>query len=196
MKRESNAKFAESPLARDFRLLEFVMAREVHETILITDPQAFREASDFNVELLARLMDSIFVIPGTRIRFGLDALIGLIPGLGDTLTSFVSIYILKVASRCGVPRVTLVRMAMNIGIDYVVGIVPFVGDAFDIYWKANLKNVALLQRHLQSTTAAERKARSGDWLFVALLGAALVALLVGCITIAYWIVTTMWQALK
>jgi len=172
------------------------MAREVHETILITDPKAFQEASDFNIELLARLMDSIFVIPGTQIRFGLDALIGLVPGLGDTLTSFVSIYILKVASRLGVPRVTLVRMAMNIGIDYVAGIVPFVGDAFDVYWKANLKNVELLKRHLQSTSAADRRARSGDWLFVAGLAAALIALLVGCITIAYWIVTTLWHAVK
>jgi hypothetical protein len=169
------------------------MARNVIEPILITDPQRERGAHDFDVELLARLMDSFFSIPGTRIRFGLDAIIGLIPGLGDTLTSFVSIYILKVASRCGVPRVTLVRMALNIAIDYVVGIVPVMGDAFDIYWKANLKNVELLQRHMLATPAAERRARSGDWLFVAGLAAGLIALLVGCITIAYWIATSMWQ---
>lgn len=169
------------------------MAHNVIEPILITDPQQVREFADFDVELLARLMDSLFVIPGTRIRFGLDAIIGLIPGLGDTLTSFVSVYILKVASRCGVPRVTLVRMALNIAIDYVGGIVPLAGDAFDIYWKANLKNVELLQRHMLATPAAERRARSGDWLFVAALGAGLIALLVGCITIAYWIVTSLWQ---
>jgi hypothetical protein len=169
------------------------MPRNVIEPILITNPQQAREFADFDVELLARLMDSVFCIPGTRIRFGLDAIIGLIPGLGDTLTSFVSIYILKVASRCGVPRVTLVRMALNIAIDYVGGIVPLMGDVFDVYWKANLKNVALLQRHLQATPAAERRARSGDWLFVAALGAALIALLVGCITIAYWIASSLWQ---
>src|SRR5690242_15601848 len=115
------------------------------EPILIINPRPEVEVREFDVEFLARLMDSFFVIPGTQIRFGLDAIIGLIPGLGDTLTSFVSIYILKVASRCGVPRVTLVRMAMNIAIDYVSGIVPFVGDAFDVYWKANLKNVELLK---------------------------------------------------
>jgi hypothetical protein len=169
------------------------MARNVIEPILITDPQQVRGIPNVDVELLARLMDNVFVIPGTRIRFGLDAIIGLIPGLGDTLTSFVSIYILKVASRCGVPRVTLVRMTLNIAIDYVGGIVPIVGDAFDIYWKANLKNVELLQRHMLATPAAERRARSGDWLFVAALGAGLIALLVGCITVAYWIVTSLWQ---
>ncbi len=169
------------------------MARNVIEPILITDPQQVRGTPNFDVELLARLMDSVFVIPGTRIRFGLDAIIGLIPGLGDTLTSFVSIYILKVASLSGVPRVTLVRMALNIAIDYVGGIVPLAGDVFDVYWKANLKNVELLQRHLLATPAAERRARSGDWLFVAGLAAGLIALLVGCITIAYWIVTSLWQ---
>jgi hypothetical protein len=93
------------------------MARNVIEPILITDPEQRRELPDIDVELLARLMDSFFTIPGTQIRFGLDAIIGLIPGLGDTLTSFVSIYILKVASRCGVPRVRLMRMALNIAID-------------------------------------------------------------------------------
>ena len=169
------------------------MARNVIDPILITNPERERAAREIDVELLARLMDSVFSIPGTRIRFGLDAIIGLIPGLGDTLTSFVSLYILKVASLSGVPRVTLVRMALNIGIDYVVGIVPLMGDVFDVYWKANLKNVELLQRHLQATPAAERRAHSGDWLFVAGLAAGLIALLVGCITIAYWIATTLWQ---
>ena len=169
------------------------MARNVIEPILITDPQQERSVSDIDVELLARLMDSVFSIPGTRIRFGLDAIIGLIPGLGDTLTSFVSLYILKFASRCGVPRVTLVRMAMNIAVDYVVGTVPLMGDVFDVYWKANLKNVDLLKRHMLATPAAERRGRSGDWLFVAGLGAGLIALLIGCITITYWIAATMWH---
>ena len=169
------------------------MARNVIEPILITNPQRERAVHDFDVELLARLMDSLFSIPGTRIRFGLDAIIGLIPGLGDTLTSFVSLYILKVASRFGVPRVTLVRMAGNIAIDYMVGIVPLMGDVFDVYWKANLKNVELLKRHMQATPAAERRARKGDWLFVAGLGAGLIALLAGCVTIAYWLVTSLWQ---
>src|SRR6185369_7524402 len=110
------------------------MAREPIEPILITDPNRELPVAELNLELLARLMDNAFEIPGTNVRFGLDAIIGLIPGLGDTLTSFVSLYILKAASRAGVPRVTLLRMATNLGIDYIVGIVPVAGDLFDVYW--------------------------------------------------------------
>ncbi len=169
------------------------MSRRVIEPILITDRERQWDIHEIDVELLARWMDSVFVIPGTGIRFGLDAVVGLIPGLGDTLTSVVSLYILKVASLRGVPRVVLARMALNIAIDYLLGTIPVVGDAFDIYWKANLKNVELLRRHSLAGPSAKRRARWGDWLFVAGLMALLVALLVGCITIAYWIVASVWH---
>ena len=171
------------------------MPRQVIEPILITNPQRQRAMPELDVELLARWMDSVFEIPGTRIRFGLDAIIGLVPGLGDLITSVVSLYILRVASRRGVPRITLVRMASNIAVDYVLGSVPVVGDAFDVYWKANLKNVELLRRHTLSTRTEKLKARSGDWLFVAGLMALLVALLVGCVTIAWWLVASLWHLL-
>src|SRR5438477_12262867 len=108
------------------------MKREPIEPILITNPAREIPISELDLELLARVMDSLFEIPGTRVRFGFDAIIGLIPGLGDTITSFVSLYILKAASRAGVPRVTLVRMALNIAIDYIVGCVPVAGDVFDV----------------------------------------------------------------
>jgi hypothetical protein len=169
------------------------MSQRVIEPILITERERRWNAREIDVEVLARWMDSVFVIPGTGIRFGLDALVGLIPGLGDTLTSFVSLYILKVASLRGVPRVVLARMALNIAIDYLLGTVPVVGDAFDIYWKANLKNVELLRRHSLAGPSSAHRANWGDWLFVAGLMALLVALLVGCITIAYWIVSSMWH---
>ncbi|MBI3866355.1 MAG: DUF4112 domain-containing protein [Planctomycetia bacterium] len=165
------------------------------EPILIVDPARETAVSVDSLELLAQWMDSVFEIPGTRIRFGFDALIGLVPWLGDTVTSFVSLYILQAASRAGVPRVTLVRMAANIAIDYVLGTVPLAGDAFDVFWKANLKNVDLLKRHILVTPAEKRRARSGDWLFVAGLIAGLIALLVGCVTIAWWIASGVWQAL-
>jgi len=168
--------------------------RQVSEPILITDPQRWR-IIDADVDLLARLMDNMFEIPGTGIRFGLDALIGLIPGLGDTLTSLVSLYILKVASSRGVPRVVLARMSFNIGIDYLLGSLPVVGDIFDVYWKANIKNVELLQRHALASPSQARRGRAGYWLFVAGLMAALIALLVGSITIAYWITTAVWHAI-
>lgn len=169
------------------------MPRPVIEPVLITDPKREGPGFDFDVELLARWMDSAFEIPGTGVRFGLDAIVGLVPGLGDLITSVVSLYILRVAERRGVPRVTLIRMASNIAIDYVLGSIPIAGDIFDVYWKSNLKNVELLRRHTLSTTAERRQARSGDWLFVAGLMALLVALLVGCVTIAYWLVAGLWR---
>lgn len=140
------------------------------------------------VEFLAHLLDDVFVIPGTGIRFGLDGLLGLVPGLGDTLTSLASFYILSAGRRYGVPRIMLARMAGNIAVDYLVGMLPLLGDAFDVYWKANLRNVRLLQRHLEATPIEQRRTRRGDWLVVAGLILALVALLVGCVTIAWCVV--------
>ena len=169
------------------------MPRQVIEPILITDPQRRQAVDEIDIEQLARWMDNVFVIPGTRIRFGVDAIIGLVPGLGDAITSIASMYILKVASRRGVPRVILVRMTLNLGIDYLLGSLPLIGDMFDVYWKANLKNVALIQRHALATPSEARRGAAGDWFFVAGLMAALIALLVGCVTIAYFLVTALWH---
>jgi hypothetical protein len=170
------------------------MSRQVIDPILITDPQRWR-ADDDEVELLARWMDNVFEIPGTGIRFGLDALIGLVPALGDVITSFVSMYILRVAARRGVPRVVLLRMSANLAIDYLVGSVPVVGDAFDVYWKANIKNVELLKRHAVAGPVSAKHGSAGDWLFVGGLIAGLVALLVGCGAITYAIAAAVWHAL-
>lgn len=93
---------------------------------------------------LSRLLDERFRLPGTRYRVGLDGLIGLIPGVGDTVGSLLSAYILYEAIKLGVPRRVLLRMAANIGLDTIVGLVPVVGDIFDIAWKANKKNMRLL----------------------------------------------------
>jgi hypothetical protein len=95
---------------------------------------------------LARVMDELVRVPGTRIRFGLDALIGLIPGAGDVVTSGVSAYLLVVATRLGAPPAVIARMAGNIVLDLAVGAIPLVGDLFDVGWKANTRNVALLER--------------------------------------------------
>jgi hypothetical protein len=143
------------------------------------------------LELLARWLDSVFHIPGLGVRFGLDALLGLIPGVGDTLTSMASLYILNAGRRYGVPRITMLRMAANIAVDYVLGSVPFLGDAFDLYWKANLKNVALLRRHVLTTPVEERKARKWDGLFVAGLIVLLIVLLVGSVTIAWFVIASL-----
>lgn len=96
---------------------------------------------------LSRYLDGLFRIPGTGWRFGLDALIGLIPSIGDTLTFLPSMYILFSGVRYGVPKITLLRMALNIAIDYLVGMIPFLGDAFDFVWKSNKKNMELIRTH-------------------------------------------------
>src|ERR1041384_2760239 len=98
-----------------------------------------------SLERLSWLMDDLFRIPGIGWRIGLDALVGLIPGFGDTATSLASFYILASAVRYGVPKVTLLRMGLNIGIDYVVGSLPLLGDIADAWGKSNQKNVALLR---------------------------------------------------
>lgn len=147
------------------------------------------------LELLAKWMDSVFKIPGLGIRFGLDSLIGLIPGLGDTATSVVSLYILNAASRYGASRATIARMAANIAIEYVIGSIPLVGDLFDVYWKSNKRNVELLRRHALATPEEQRRAQQGDRWFVIFLMGALVALLVGTIAIGWLILAAIGRLL-
>ncbi len=96
----------------------------------------------------AGLMDSAFSIPGTGIRFGWDSIIGLIPGAGDTLTAVVAVQTLHTARKLRVPKRILARMLGNIGLDLAVGVFPVVGDLLDVYFKANVRNVQLIERHL------------------------------------------------
>ena len=100
------------------------------------------------LDVLANLLDTAFLIPGTNIRFGFDAMIGLIPGIGDAITTVMSLYIVREARELGVPRHVIARMLVNVALDGVVGAVPFLGDAFDVMWRANRRNMALLRSHL------------------------------------------------
>jgi hypothetical protein len=140
-----------------------------------------------DLDQLARWMDSVFRIPGLGLRFGLDVILGLIPGAGDIATSLVSIYIFTAANRIGVPRITLVRMALNIIIDLVVGAVPFVGDAFDVYWKSNQRNVELLRRHVEANPTAARKLRTADRLFVVALAIIVLVFVAASTVVAFFI---------
>jgi hypothetical protein len=99
------------------------------------------------LETLANLLDTALVVPGTNIRFGLDALVGLIPGIGDVLTTATSLYIVHEAYQLGAPKRLLVRMLGNVAVDGFVGAFPLVGDVFDTFWRANRRNVALLRGH-------------------------------------------------
>ena len=102
------------------------------------------------IRWLSYLLDERFRIPGTRQRIGLDGLLGILPGVGDTVGALLSIYILFEAIQIGVPRSTLLRMIANIALDTVVGAIPVAGDIFDVAWKANKKNVALVNAYIAS----------------------------------------------
>jgi Domain of unknown function (DUF4112) len=101
------------------------------------------------LERLARLLDTAIVVPGTNIRFGADAIIGLMPGIGDAITTALSAWIVYEAHKLGVPRRLLARMIANMAVDGLVGAVPLAGDVFDVMWRANRRNVRLLREHLE-----------------------------------------------
>jgi hypothetical protein len=148
-----------------------------------------RESLEPFLEQLSQWMDSKFQIPGLNIRFGLDALLGLIPGLGDGIAFLVSCYIIGAANHLGVPRITIARMGLNVGIDLVLGAVPLIGDLFDVAWKANTRNVELLRRTLEVSPGQRRRATWADWLFVV---GGMVGLFVALTTIV-WLT---WSALS
>jgi Domain of unknown function (DUF4112) len=112
---------------------------------------------------VALIMDELLRVPGTRFRFGLDPLIGLVPGLGDTASAFVSALTLIQAARLGLPKLLLARMSLNILLNELIGIIPGVGDAFSFWFKSNTRNYNLLQRHIN----APQRSRKSDWMFVA-----------------------------
>jgi hypothetical protein len=137
-----------------------------------------RISTEKSLDNLAWLMDDLFRVPVLGWRFGLDALIGLIPGFGDTATSLVSFYILVSAVRYRVPKITLLRMGLNVGIDYVVGSLPLVGDLLDAWWKSNQRNLDLLRKRATVSAEEARAGSAGDWLFVGGIIAGLVGLAV------------------
>jgi len=133
-------------------------------------------------------LDAGITVPGTSIRVGLDPVLGLIPGLGDAVGALLAGWILVAAIRVGASRATLGRIAVNITLDALVGAVPLLGDVFDVVWKANLKNVELLERHMNDSLAAARRDRA----FVAVvLGAILLlcgVLVLGGALVMKWMI--------
>jgi Domain of unknown function (DUF4112) len=144
---------------------------------------------DKSLERLSWLMDDLFRVPVLGWRFGLDALIGLIPGLGDTTTSLVSFYILVSAVRYRVPKITLLRMGLNIAIDYVVGSLPIVGDLADAWWKSNHMNVDLLRKRATVSVDEARSARMSDWIFVGGIIVGLTALALASAVVSVYLLT-------
>lgn len=129
----------------------------------------------------------MFRVPVLGWRFGLDALLGLIPGLGDTSTSLVSFYILAAAVRYRVPKITMLRMGLNIGIDYVIGSLPLIGDVADAWWKSNRMNLDLLRKRATVTAAEARSGRASDWLFVGGIIVVLIAMAIGSFAVSIYL---------
>jgi hypothetical protein len=100
------------------------------------------------MDTLATLLDTTLVLPGTNIRFGLDAIVGLVPGIGDAITTAMALYIVHEAYQLGAPLHVIARMLVNVALDGMVGAVPVVGDAFDVAWRANRRNMRLFQEWL------------------------------------------------
>jgi hypothetical protein len=133
---------------------------------------------------LSQLLDGAIVIPGTKQRIGLDPILGLIPGGGDTVSAALSGYIIIEAARMGLPRAALMRMVSNLVLDTVVGSVPVLGDIFDVFSKANLRNMQIVESHAQAPAPSAK----ADKLFIGLLIVGLIgfALAIGFITVAIW----------
>jgi hypothetical protein len=144
-----------------------------------------RGAWYFRDDILKRfevVLDEAFRVPFTKVRFGIDGIVGLVPGLGDALTGLVSLVIPFAAWARGVPYVTLVRMAANLAIGVLVGSVPVLGDIFDIGWKSNRRNYILMQRHL----VEPRRHTWRDWTFLLMILAGLIAIIAIPLAVGLW----------
>jgi hypothetical protein len=134
---------------------------------------------------LQRFLEEAFPIPGTRFRFGWDALIGLVPWAGDLVTALMGAIILVSAHRMRVPFVVQVRMLFNLAIDLAIGLVPLAGDVVDVFWKANTRNLALVERH----AASPLEATAGDWWFVTGVVGVMVLLAALPLMLLYWLLS-------
>ena len=149
--------------------------QEVDWEVLPPEEKRKREGLEPLFKWLALIMDEFLRVPGTQFRFGLDPLIGLVPGIGDTGSALVSAFALIQAVRLGVPKILLARMSINILINEIIGIVPIVGDAFSFWFKSNARNYQIIKEHL----GAPRVSRRSDWIFVIAVLVLLCAI-VGC----------------
>jgi len=168
----------ENPHGDEWRVKSAV--REVDVEVLPPETATTREHA--LARLLAFILDDLIPIPGTKFRVGLDPIIGLIPGLGDTSTTAVASLVLVQAVRAGVPRIVLARMALNMLINGIMGAVPGVGDVFSAWFKSNRMNYRLLVKH----TSGGRRSTAGDWAFlIVLLTVVAAVILVSALAVGY-----------
>lgn len=120
------------------------------EPELVIDPEKHQKIEQ--LRRIAELLDGQFRVPGTDIEFGLDAIIGLVPGIGDLISGGISMWMIREARRLGAPRWLIARMVWNVAVDVTVGAVPVLGDMLDVAWKANRMNIELLRRHFEKSS--------------------------------------------
>jgi len=170
-----------STIADDARLDSVADAEQMAEHHLARTEEVAKVGS------MVRWMDDLVRVPGTKFGIGLDAIVGaVVPGLGDAVTGIVALGLLRTAVRRGVPRVVVTRMFLNIAVDVLFGMVPVVGDAFDLVWRSNVRNLALLERHQGEL---EPRARTADWAIVGAAGALVVASVAAPVFLVAWLVS-------
>jgi hypothetical protein len=146
-----------------------------------------KKVVDEGLDKITYYLDQLFRIPGTNIRFGLDPIIGfLFPVAGDTVSTLMSIYIVLRSIRYGLPKVVIGRMMFNVAVDYLIGSISFIGDFFDFAYKANNKNLKLLERF----ATGEGRSHWTDWLWVFMLLGLLVAVIAFWLWFIYWILSS------
>jgi hypothetical protein len=150
-----------------------------------------REGALRRLDSLSYLLDNSIRVPGTNARFGVDAVIGLIPGFGDAAGAVMSAYIVIQAARLGAPVTSLIRMLLNVGIEALFGAVPFLGDLFDAAFKANARNVAILRREMERPGSTGRSSTA----VVLAVVIALVVILGGIGWLAFMALRSLWQAI-
>ncbi|RMH09790.1 MAG: DUF4112 domain-containing protein [Nitrospirae bacterium] len=142
-------------------------------------------------DMLARLLDSAIPIPGTSVRIGLDPLLGLIPIIGDALSNLVGSCLLFFAAQLQVPKIVILRMALNMAINTVVGAIPGLGDLFSAWYRSNLKNAELLRRYTQPGMPASGSSYE-DWVFVIGVILGVFALIGGGFFVLLWVLARLW----
>lgn len=154
-------------------------------------PLAQAPATLKRLRQMSHLLDNAIPIPGAGVRVGLDPILGLVPGGGDVVTGLLSVYIVFEAARMGLPAATIGRMGFNILLDVLSGTVPVLGDLFDVTWKANSQNVALLEKHI----ASPKPSRAADRLLAFVVIVGLLALVLGMASLSVWVFAQIWSFL-
>jgi hypothetical protein len=140
---------------------------------------------------LAELLDRRFTIPGTSIRFGLDPILGLIPGIGDMIANLAGSAIILIAAQYRLPKIVLLRMGLNVALNAMIGAVPVFGDIFSIWFRSNVKNAQLLERYVG---VEGRASTFGNWIFVSVVIIGIVLLLIGIFVVTVWLIKQVWNA--